>query len=225
MTNILTRKGVVTMIIPTIALYGFSLFVNYLYLEISLLSLLIILFIIGQKTEKGIVADIFGILLFAFIFYSLLVVVKMEENQLFNIGIISISFLWIFIFNRYFKLEEERLPILETFFERRMSFETFGGLISMGFLKLIFDLQILNASITIGKEVLSNLYSINSQLFGIILTGVIMITVFIVGGHGDITQGKKKVLAQGIKGILVFAIPIIFLSLLGIILNTDLYIG
>lgn len=226
MTNILTRKGVVTIFIPTIALSGFSLFVNYLYLEISLLSLLIILFIVGQKTEKRIVANIFGNFLLVFFFYSQLVVSKMGENQLFNLGIVIISFSWLIVFNRYFKLvEEERLPLLEAFFERRKSFETFGGLISMGLLKLIFDFQILNASITIGKEVLSNLYSINSQLFGIILTGVIMITVFIAGGHRDITQRKERVLAQGIKGIMLFAIPIIFLSFLGIILNRDLYIG
>lgn len=115
--------------------------------------------------------------------------------------------------------------MLEAFFERRMSFEAVGCLISMGFLKVIFDFQILNANITISKKVLSNLYSINFQLFGIILTGVIAITVFIAGGQRDIEPRKKKVLAQGIKGILLFAIPIIFLSILGIISNMDLYIG
>lgn len=119
-----------------------------------------------------------------------------------NLGITFISLLWLIVFTRYFFLEEEeRLPMLEAFFERRMSFEAVGGLISMGFLKVIFDFQILNANITISKKVLSNLYSINFQLFGIILTGVIAITVFIARGHGDIEQRKKRVLTQGIKGI------------------------
>ena len=191
-----------------------------------MLLLLIILFIASLKTENKIIANIFGNLLIVFVLYSLLVVLKIEENRLFNLGIIIISSPWGFVFNRYFKLEEEeRLPLLEVLFERRESFETFGTLISLGFLKLIFDLQIMDANITISKEVLSNLYSINFQLFGIILTGVIMITVFLASGHGDIEQRKKKVLAQGIKGVLLFAISIIFLSVLGIITNMNLYIG
>ena len=226
MVNILTPKRLGTILFPSLALYAISWFINYLYLEISLLLLLIIFFIITLKTERKIVDDVFGVLLIGFFFYSLFYVNKMEQNSLFNLGIIIISFSWIIIFNRYFKLEEEeRLPILEAFFERRMSFETFGGLISLGFLKVIFDFQILDANITINKEVLSNLYSINFQLFGIILTGVIMIAIFIAGGHGDIEQRKKGVLAQGVKGIVLFAIPIIFLSILGIISNMDLYIG
>ena len=228
MTNILiTPKGVVTIIIPAAALSALSSFINYLYLEISLLLLLIILFIASLKTENKIIANIFGNLLIVFVLYSLLVVLKIEENRLFNLGIIIISFFWVlFVFNRYFKLEEEeRLPLLEVLFERRESFETFGTLISLGFLKLIFDLQILDVNITIGKEVLSNFYSINSHLFGVILTGVIMITVFLASGHGDIEQRKKKVLAQGIKGVLLFPISIIFLSVLGIITNMNLYIG
>ena len=231
MVNILTHKGFGTLIVLIIALSVLSLSINYLYLEISLLLLLIILFIIALKIEKTIVANIFGILLIGFILYSTLVVLKMEENRLFNLGIIFISIPWIIVFNRYFKLvEEERLPRLEAFFERRNSLEIFGTFISLGFLKVIFDFKILNANITIGKEVLSNLYSINFQLFGIILTGVIMIAVFIARGHGDIVQGKKEqkkkgVLTQGVKGIVLFAIPIIFLPVLGIIANMDLYIG
>lgn len=227
MVKPLTRKRLGTIFVPSFALYVISWFIDYLYLEISLLLLLIILFIITLKTERRIVDDVFSVLLIGFFFYSVLGYInKMEENLLFNIGIIIISFSWIIVFNRYFKLEEEeRLPILEAFFERRMSFETFGGLISLGFLKVIFDVQILDANITISKEVLSNLYSINFQLFGIILTGVIMIAVFIARGHGDIEQRKKRVLTQGIKGILRFAIPLIFLSILGIIANMDLYIG
>ena len=226
MTNILTtRKGVV-IIITAGALSALSSFINYLYLEISLLLLLITLFITSLKTENKIIANILGNLLIVFVLYSCVHVSNIEQNRLFNLGIIFISVSWIIVFNRYFKLEEEeRLPLLEALFERRESFETFGTLISLGFLKLIFDLQIMDANITIGKEVLSNLYSINFQLFGIILTGVIMITVFLASGYGDIEQRKKKVLAQGIKGVLLFAIPIIFLSVLGIITNMNLYIG
>lgn len=225
MIHILTLKFVVTIMIPAAALSALSSFINYLYLEISLLLLLIILFITSLKTEKKIIANILGNLLIVFVLYSLLVVLKIEQNQLFNLGIIIISFPWIYIFNRYFKLvDEERLPPLKALSERRMSFETFGTLISLGFLKLIFDLQIMDANIKIGKEVLSNLYSINFQLFGIILTGVIMIAVFIAGEHGDIER-RKAVLARGIKGIMLFAIPIIFLSVLGVISNMDLYIG
>jgi hypothetical protein len=230
MTTILSLKGVVAIIIPTTVLYVLSLFVNYLYLEISLLLLLIILFITSLKTENMIIANILGNLLIVFVLYSCLHVSNIEQNRLFNLGIIIISFFWIIIFNHYFKLvEEERLPLLEAFFERRNSFEVFGGLISIGFLKVIFDFQILNANITISKEVLSNLYSVNFQLFGIILTGVIAITIFIARGHGDMVQGKKeqrkkRVLVQGIKGIMLFAIPIIFLSFLGIVSNMDLYI-
>lgn len=226
MTTILSLKGVVDIVIAG-ALYVLSLSVKYYYMEISLLLLLIVLFIIDQKTEKRIVANIFGNLLIIFFLYP---VPYISDSLLFNIGIVIMSLFWIIIFNRYFKLdEEERLPLLEVLFKRRKSFETIGILISLGFLKLIFDLQIMDANITISKEVLSNLYSINFQLFGIILTGVIMIAVFVAEGHGDIVQGKeqrkKKVLAQSIKGVLLFAIPIIFLSVLGIISNMNLYIG
>ena len=213
-------------IIIAITLSFFPLFIKYSYLEISLSLLLIILLIIGLKTGKGIIFDAFCILLIGFLFHSVLFCSQvMEENRLFNLGIVFVSASWIIIFNRYFKLEEEeRLPPLVSFFERRRSFETFGVLISFVFLKVISDFQILDVNITIGKEVLSNLYSINFQLFGIILTGVIMIAVFIAGEHGDIER-RKEVLAQGIKGIMLFAIPIIFLSVLGIISNMDLYIG
>ena len=225
MVTPLTLKRVATIIVPTFTFYVISWFIDYLYLEISLLLLLAILYIIALKTEKGIVADIFSILLIGFFFYSVCYIRNIEQNIVFNLGIIIISFSWITIFNRYFKLEEERLPILGAILERRNSFEAFGTIISLGFLKVIFDVQILNVNINISKEVLSNLYSINSQLFGIILTGVIMMAIFIAGGHRDIAQRKKRVLAQGIKGILLFAIPIIFLSFFGIISNMDLYIG
>ena len=214
-------------IIIAITLSFFPLFIKYSYLEISLSLLLIVLLIIVLKTGNGIISDAFCILLIGFFLHSALFCsLVMEENGLFNLGIVLISLPWIFVFNRYFRLEgEERLPLLEVLFERRESFEIFGTLISMGFLKLIFDLQIMEVNIRIGKEALSNFYSINFQLFGIILTGVIMIAVFIARGHEDREQRKKEVLAQGVKGILLFAIPIIFLSVLGVISNMDLYIG
>ena len=213
--------------IIAIPLSLFPLFIKYSYLEISLSLLLIVLLIIGLKTGKGIIFDAFCILLIGFFLHSVLFCSQvMEENGLFNLGIVFISLPWILVFNRYFKLEEEeRLPPLVSFFERRRSFETVGVLLSFVFLKVFSDFQILDVNITIGKEVLSNLYSINFQLFGIILTGVIMIAVFIARGHEDREQRKKEVLAQGVKGILLFAIPIIFLSVLGVISNMDLYIG
>ncbi len=229
MTNIWSPKGIITIFIPTIVLYAFSLCINYWYLESSLLLLLTILFITALKTENEIIANIFGNLLFIFLFYSVLYIIKIEQNRLFNLGIIIISFLWIFIFNRYFKLgEKEQKPLLEeldSFIERRMSFEVWGTLISVGFVKIIFDSQIIDQNIRISKEVLSNLYSVNLHLFGIILTAIIVITVFIAGEQGNIGHRKKKILVQGIKGILLFSIPIIFLSIFGIILNMDLNIG
>jgi hypothetical protein len=226
MSHILTPKGIVTIIISTAALYGLSLCVNYLYLELFLLLLLTILFITALKTENEIIANIFGNLLFVSVLYSVPHINKIDPNRLFNFGIIFISFLWIFIFNRYFKLEEEeRLPILVAISERRDSREAVGTIISLGFLKVIFDLQILDANITISKEVLSNFYSINSQLFGIIFTAVIVITAFIAGEQGNVEHRKKNILVQCIKGILLFAIPIIFLSICGILLDMDLRIG
>ena len=231
MVNLLIPKLkpsiILGIIIVPFTLSVFPLFIDYKYLEISLSLLLIIFLIIGVKTEKGIIVDAFCIFLLGFLLHSVYFCAQhMEENRLFNLGIVFISVSWIIVFNRYFKLEEEeRLLPLVSFFERRKSFETFGVLISFGFLKVISDFQILDVNITIGKEVLSNLYSINFQLFGIILTGVIMIAVFIARGHEDREQRKKKVLAQGVKGILLFAIPLIFLSVLGVISNMDLYIG
>lgn len=220
------------MFVLSYALYFISLHIDYLFMEISLLLLLTTLFTISLKKDWGIVSDAFGVLLIAFMCYPLLYMRQMEENSLFNTGIILISTLWIFVFNRYFKLEEEeRLPILESFFERRKSFGTFGTLISLGFFKVIFDLQllchlqILDANITITKEVLTNFYSIISQLFGIILTGIIVITIFIIGEYKTVEQRQKGVLIRDTKGIMIFSIPLIFLSLLGIILNMDLYIG
>lgn len=212
--------------VPNI-LIVFSWFIDYKYLQISLSLILIILFIFSLKTEKGIIVDVLGIFLLGFLLHSVcLCSLRMEENRLFNLGMMIIGFLWIFVFNRYFELEEEeRLPPLASLFERRKSFESVGVLISFGFLKVISDFQILDVNITIGKEALSNLYSINFQLFGIILTGVIMIACFIAGRHGDREQRRKRVLAQGVKGIVLFAIPIIFLSIFGIISNMDLYIG
>ncbi len=50
-------------------------------------------------------------------------------------------------------------------------------------------------------------------------------TFFIIGEYKTVEQRQKEVLIRGTKGILIFSIPIIFLSLFGIILNTDLYIG
>jgi len=234
MAKIFNRKfGIWTIVfVLSYALYFISLHIDYLFMEISLLLLLTTLFTISLKKDWGIVSDAFGVLLIAFMCYPLLYMRQMEENSLFNTGIILISTLWIFVFNRYFKLEEEeRLPILESFFERRKSFGTFGTLISLGFFKVIFDLQllchlqILDANITITKEVLTNFYSIISQLFGIILTGIIVITIFIIGEYKTVEQRQKGVLIRDTKGIMIFSIPLIFLSLLGIILNMDLYIG
>jgi len=114
------------------ALCFISQHTNYLLMEISLLLLLITLFTISLKKDGDIVSNAFVVLLFAFIFYPLLYMRPMEENSLFYAGIALISISWIFVFNRYFKLEEEeRLPILESFFERRKSFAAFGTLISL----------------------------------------------------------------------------------------------
>ena len=234
MAKIFNRKfGIWTIaFVLSYALYFISRHIDYLLMEISLLLLLTTLFTISLKKDWGIVSNAFGVLLFVFFFYPLLYMRQMEENSLFNTGILLISILWIFVFNRYFKLEEEeRLPILESFFERRKSFAAFGTLISLGFFKVIFDLQllchlqILDANIAITKEVLTNFYSIISQLFGIILTGIIVITIFIIGEYKTVEQRQKEVLIRGTKGIMIFSIPLIFLSLFGIILNTDLYIG
>ena len=125
MVNLLIPKLkpsiILGIIIVPFTLSVFPLFIDYKYLEISLSLLLIIFLIIGVKTEKGIIVDAFCIFLLGFLLHSVYFCAQhMEENRLFNLGIVFISVSWIIVFNRYFKLEEEeRLLPLVSFFERR----------------------------------------------------------------------------------------------------------
>jgi len=229
-------------IIARISLLSFGLYwiskylINYLTLEIILSLLLFFFFIVSWKIDKKILRNTFGILLFAFIYYSALYlnIRDLRANSLFNAFIIIVSLFWIFVYNRYFKLEEEeRLPILDSFFERRSSFETIGSFISLGIIKVTFDIQILcylqvfDANIAICQEALNSFYSIISQLFGIIVAAVIAITIFVVKDKEarPLESREKEILTRDIRGITIFSVPLIFLSLLGILLNKGLYIG
>lgn len=200
-------------------------FIEYSYVEILFCILLFTLFIIALKTEKDVVNNIFGICLLTFFFYSFFFAVDIKENKLFNLGVGIIFLPWVIVFNQYFKLlDEEKLPVLESFLKRRISYETLETLIYLVFLKVISDIQIFDIEIHICKEGLSQVYGITSQVSGIILTVSIAIAIFIVG-YEKIENHKRTVLIRGLKGIVVLAIPIVLLSIIGVMPEMDLYIG
>ncbi|MGB7532335.1 MAG: hypothetical protein WA977_05065 [Halobacteriota archaeon] len=199
-------------------------FIEYKYIEILFCILLFTLFIIALKAEKDIVNNIFGICLLTFLFYSLFFALDIEENKLFNFGVAIIILPWIIVFNQYFKLKEEKLPVLDSFLKRRKSYETLATLIYLVFLKVISDIQIFDIEIHICKEGLSQTYGIASQVFGTILSVSIAIAIFIVG-YEKIENHRRAVLIRGLKGIVLLAIPIILLSIIGVMPDMDLYIG
>lgn len=193
--------------------------------------LLLVIFFIDQKiksnrrSESNMGLNILYILSTSFFVYPIVFASQIAGNPFFNSVILIILFSWIFIFGRYFRLgPEEKLSILKRFFEIRKSYEAVGILISMMFLKMICDIQILGKDFTITHESLSSLYATIAQVFGTILSITIMMAIFILG-HEKITAHERTIFARGLKGIFLLASSVFCLSIIGIIPNMALRIG
>lgn len=139
-------------------------------------------------------------------------------------GLLFISLAWVLIFKKYFLPNEG-----EVFREKGIYFALIGMTISLLFMKFILEIQLLNYTriipeIVLLKENLFWFYSITSQVFGIILTAIVVVGMFILDKYRHKTR-KKKLLTQGVIGITIFSIPIIVLSIIGTIINSDIKIG
>lgn len=227
-----TIKPVIAIVLPLVLYFIYSqTHFSYVYLEFFFALLLLVIFLSTKKSKKrsesNMGFNILSILSISFFFYPIVFAYKIAGNLFFNSVILIILFSWVFIFGRYFRLgPEERLPILKQFFEIRELYEAVGILISMIFLKMICDIQILGKEFTITHESLSSLYAAIAQVFGTILSITIMMAIFILEYENEkITAHERTILARGLKGIFLLASSVFCLSIIGIIPNMPLSIG
>ncbi len=221
----MTQKPPVTLLVAIIISYTLTFIhsktnFSYIYLEIFFSALLFGIFVINKKISSNIISDVYRTLWFAFLLYPAAFAATIKENILFNLGILTIVILWVVIFDKYFALRaEERLPMLERFFETRKPYERLGALLSLIFLKTILDIQILGIEFAISHESLSGLYTTIAQVFGTILSITIMMAIFILG-YEKIKEHEKVILARGLKCIFLLASSVFCISIIGIIGTT-----
>jgi len=198
--------GAVLRIIFTIANF------NYLHLEISFSILLIIILIIGLITKKEVLGSVLGTLLWIFFFYTFFFAYYTEGNRLFLFSLFFISIICYLLFSHFFVPEgaerEFRIPV--NFLKRRESFGLILALVTLFlFLKIVFDLQILNISFVISKEGLSDFYGVIAQVFGTILAIMVTMTIFILSSPSKLAS-TRQIFIRGVKGIAVFEVAAIF---------------
>lgn len=201
---------------------------NYLHLEISFSVLLVITLVIGLITKKEVIWSVLGTLLWIFFFYTFFFAYYIEGNRLFLFSLFFISFICYLLFSHFFVPEraEREFWIPINFLKRRESFGFILALVTLFlFLKIVFDLQILNISFVISKEGLSDFYRIIAQVFGTILAIMVTMTIFILSTPSKLSRGARQIFIRGVKGIAVFEVAAIFLSIMGALPHADLYFG
>ena len=201
---------------------------NYLHLEISFSVLLVITLVIGLITKKEVIWSVLGTLLWIFFFYTFFFAYYIEGNQLFLFSLFFISFICYLLFSHFFVPEraEREFWIPINFLKRRESFGFILALVTLFlFLKIVFDLQILNISFVISKEGLSDFYRIIAQVFGTILGIMVTMTIFILSSPSKLSRKVRQIFIRGVKGIAVFEVAAIFLSIMGVLPHADLHFG
>jgi hypothetical protein len=196
-------------------------FIYYLIFEFIFFIVFLALFLIILYNKQKKYMSYFIYSLFIFSFLPLVHPFPWNFN---NTGIFMISFAWIFIFKKYFVSNER-----EVYEGKGFYFGLIGLTISLLFIKVTLEIQLLSHTkiipgIVLLKENLFWFYSITSQVFGFILSAIVVVTIFILGKYRHKTR-RKKVLTQGVIGITLFSIPIIVLSIIGTVLNSDIKMG
>jgi hypothetical protein len=206
---------------------------NYLHLEISFSVLLVITFIISLITKKEVIGTVLGTFLWFSLFYTFSFaygpyVYHIRGSQLFSGSLLFISFICYLLFSHFFipEKEEKGLLIRGSFLIRRESFGLILALVILfPFLKIVLDLQIWDISFVISKEGLSDFYGIIARVFSTILAIMVTMTIFILSTPSKLSRRARQIFIKGVKGIAVFEVAAIFLSIMGALPHADLYFG